>query len=310
MSDLPSSPWLHYARVQLSRGDHGGALETLRRALAEEPEDPEAHALLSVVLLALKRPHAAEHEAGLALSLEALLPLAHYAAASAAMARRRFKDAEQHLGNLLELEPEDTQNLLLQARFLDLTGKKDLQREVLQRAHSLNPDDPHTLVAMGWDALERGDVKHAMQWARDALTARPELQDGLVLMGQVYLRQGRIEDAREHALWALRQDAADEGSLRLLAGIKARQSRLLGVWWRYAMFMGSLGDGKSTLVLLGAYVAYRFATLAAKDLGQPGLASIIQLVWLGLAMYTWVGPTLFQRMVRQELDTVRLDPRF
>ncbi|MFE8604097.1 tetratricopeptide repeat protein [Archangium violaceum] len=310
MNDSPSFQWRGYAQMQLARGDHRGALETLRRALAEDPEDPEAHALLSLVLLALKRPHAAEHEAGLALSLEALLPLAHYAAASAALARRRFKDAEQHIHHLLELEPDDTQNLLLQARFLDLTGKKDGKREVLQRAHSLSPDDPATLVALGEDALERGDVKHAMQWARDALTARPEFQDGLVLMGQVYLRQGRIEDAREHALWALRQDATDEGSLRLLASIKAHQSRLLGLWWRYAMFMGSLGDSKSTLVLLGAFVAYRFATLAAKDLGQPGLASIIQLVWLGLAVYTWVGPALFQRMVRQELDSVRLDPRF
>jgi predicted Zn-dependent protease len=310
MNDIPSMLWHIYARHQLARGDHRGALETLRQGLAHEPEDPEAHALLSLVLLSLKRPHAAEHEAGLALSLEPMLPLAHAAAASAAMARRRFKDAGQHLHNLLELEPEDTGNLRLQARFFDLTGQKERKREVLQRAISLEPDDPDTMVALGEDALERGDVQRAGQWARDALTARPEFQDGLVLMGQVYLRQGRIEDAREHALWALRQDATDEGSLRLLANIKARQSPLLGLWWRYAMFMGSLGDGKSTLVLLGAFVAYRFATLAAKDLGQPDLASLIQLVWLGLAMYTWVGPALFQRMVRQELETVRLNPRF
>ncbi|MCY1083706.1 tetratricopeptide repeat protein [Archangium sp. miwbw1] len=285
-------------------------METLRRALSEDPEDPEAHALLSLVLLALKRPHAAEHEAGIALSLEPLLPLAHTAAASAAMARRRFKDAEQHLHNLLELEPDDADNLVLQARFFDLTGQKERKREVLQRAIALAPDDPDTMVALGEDALERGEVKRAEQWARDALTARPEFQDGLVLMGHVHLRQGSIEDAREHALWALRQNATDEGALRLLASIKARQSPLLGLWWRYAMFMGSLGDTRSTLVLLGAFVVYRFATQATKDLGQPQLASIIQLVWLGLAMYTWVGPALFQRMVRQELETVRLDPRF
>lgn len=310
MSDFPSISWLHHAQQQLDRGDPRGAMETLRRALGQDPEDAGAHALLSVVLLSLKRPHAAEHEAGLALSLEPMLPLAHAAAASAAMARRRFKDAEQHLHHLLELEPEDTDYLRLRARYFELTGQKERKREVLQRAISLNPDDPDTMVALGDDALERGDVKRAEQWARDALTARPEFQDGLVLMGQVYLRQGRIEDAREHALWALRQDATDEGSLRLLASLKARQSPLLGLWWRYAMFMGSLGDGKSTLVLLGAFVAYRFATLAAKDLGQPNLASLIQLVWLGLAVYTWVGPALFQRMVRQELETVRLDARF
>jgi tetratricopeptide (TPR) repeat protein len=310
MSDIPSIHLRGYAGHQLARGDHRGALETLRRALAQEPEDAAAHAMLSVVLLSLKRPHAAEHEAGIALSLDADLPLAHTAAATAAMARRRFKEAEQHLTRLLELEPEDTDNLRLQARFYELTGQKELKREVLQRAIALDADDPDTMVMMGEDALERGDVKRAEQWARDALTVRPEFQDGLVLMGQVYLRQGRIEDAREHALWALRQDATDEGSLRLLASIKARQSRLLGLWWRYAMFMGALGDTKGTLVMLGAFVAYRFATLAARDLGQPNLASLIQLVWLGLAVYTWVGPALFQKMVRQELETVRLDARF
>lgn len=310
MSDLPSSHWLHYARVQLTRGDHSGALETLRRALGQDPDDAEAHALLSLVLLALKRPHAAGHEAGIALSLEPELPLVHTAAASVAMARRRFKDAEQHLTRLLELEPDDVGNLLLQARYFDLTGQKERKREALRRAIALAPDDPDTLVALGEDALERGDVKRAEQWARDALAARPEFQDGLVLMGQVYLRQGRIEDAREHALWALRQDATAEGALRLLSSIKARQSPLLGLWWRYAMFMGSLGEGKGTLVLLGMFVVYRFATLAAKDLGQPTLSSFIQLAWLAFAVYTWVGPSLFQRMVRQELDTVRLDPRF
>ncbi|MFY0527068.1 tetratricopeptide repeat protein [Archangium gephyra] len=142
MSDFPSFHWRHYAQVQLARGDHRGALETLRRGLAQEPEDPEAHALLSLVLLSLKRPHAAEHEAGIALSLEPMLPLAHAAAASAAMARRRFKDAEQHLKNLLELEPDDTSNLRLQARFLELHGQEAAQAGGVGAGHRAGCERP------------------------------------------------------------------------------------------------------------------------------------------------------------------------
>lgn len=305
-----SLPWLFHARLQLARGDLRGALETLRRALAEDPEEAHAHALLALVLLALKRPHAAAHEAGLALGLAPELPLAHSTAASVALAQRRFPDAERHITRLLELEPDSADPLLLQARLLGLRGERARRREVLERAVALAPEDPDALVALGEDALERGDLKEAEARAREVLTLQPESQEALVLMGQVWLRRGRVEEAREHALWVLRQDATDTGALRLLASLKARQNPLLGLWWRYAMFMGELGSTRGMVVLLGAFVAYRFATLAARDLGQPGLASVIQLVWLALVVYSWVGPALFQRMVRQELETVRLDPRF
>lgn len=305
-----SAAWMNLARIQLAHGNHPGAVEMLRRALSENPDDADAHALLSLVLLRQKRVHAAEHEAGLALTLEADLPMAHVAAASVALARHQFSRAEQHISRLLELEPDDADNLRLQARLFELTGKRPQRREALERALALGPDDPHTLTALGEEALERGDTAEAERRAREALAADAQFLDGLVLMGQVHLRRGQVEEARDHAVWALRQNATDEGALRLLVDLQARRSWVLGLWWRWATWMGTLGDTQGMLVLLGAFTAQYVATQAAEDLKLPTVAQLITLVWLGLAVYSWVAPSLFTRMLRRELEGVQLNARF
>jgi Flp pilus assembly protein TadD len=238
------------------------------------------------------------------------LPLAHTAAASVAVARRQFSRAEQHIHRLLELEPEDAGPLLLQAHLLSLKGKRKEQREALERALALAPDDPHVLTDLGEEALERGELMEAEQQAREALAMDAQFLQALVLMGHVHLRRGQVEDARNHAIWALRQNATDPGALRLLVSVQARRSWTLGLWWRWATWMETLGDGKGMLVLLGAYAGQRVATQAAEDLQQPGLATLINLVWLALVAYSWVGPSLFKRMLQRELEGVRLHENF
>ncbi len=309
-STFSSSMWLNLGRSQLAHGNLHGAVEMFKRALSENPDDADAHAVLSLALLRQKRLHAAEHEAQLALTLEAELPLAHAAAASVALARRQFSRAQEHLHRLLELEPQEPDNLRLQAHFHDLTGKQALRRETLLRALSFNPDDPYTLAALGDEALERGDLVEAERRAQETLAADAQFLDGLVLMGQVHLRRGHLEEARDHAIWALRQNAADEGALKLLVDIQARKSWVLGLWWRWATWMGTLSDTRGMLVLLGAFAAQRIATQAAIDLKLPTVAMLISLVWLGIVVYSWVGPSLFNRMLQRELAGVKLDERF
>lgn len=302
--------YMMLGRAQLAHGNLHGAVEMFKRALSENPDDAEAHAVLSLVLLRQKRLHAAEHEAQLALTLEAELPLAHAAAASVALARRQFPRAKEHIDRLLELEPQDADNLRLLARYYDLTGKQEQRREALLRALPLGLSDSYTLTALGEEALERGDLAEAERRAREALEADAQFLDALVLMGQVYLRRGNVTEARDHAIWALRQNASDPGALRLLVDIQARKSWLLGLWWRWATWMGTLSDTRGMLVLLGAYATQRIATQAALDLKQPEAASLISLAWLGIVAYSWIGPSLFNRMLQRELEGVKMNERF
>lgn len=96
---------LHLAYQRLQSGHAEGAINSLRQLLSDDPEHAEAHALLALCLLLMRRAYAAEREAGLALAADPQLEFAHYVAARVAMARRRFKLAEKHLDQVLEMNP-------------------------------------------------------------------------------------------------------------------------------------------------------------------------------------------------------------
>jgi hypothetical protein len=128
-------------------------------------------------------------------------------------------------------------------------------------------------------------------------------------MGFVLLRRGDIQGAREHAAFALRSGASDPEALRLLVAIKARESLLLGLWFRWSSMLADLGP-RAMLVLLAAFVAQRFLRLALEDLHHRGAASLVGYAWMGLCVYSWVAPGIFRRMLERELATVRLRADF
>jgi tetratricopeptide (TPR) repeat protein len=192
----------------------------------------------------------------------------------------------------------------------DLTGQKDKVLPLLEKALELDPENPGVLVAMGDYYLDEGDLDLAERYAREALTIFAQNQDALVLMGYVLLRRGRTEEAREHAIWALRVNPAARGPLRLMASVKARSNPFLGLWWRGSVWMGSLGQSKAIMVLIGAYAAYRVLTIVLRGTIPDPYVNAIQFAWLGIVVYTWVGPGLFRRMLTKELSKVSLRKDF
>jgi hypothetical protein len=150
----------------------------------------------------------------------------------------------------------------------------------------------------------------SLMFAGSWLEITPEMPEALVVKGHILLRRGQVDEAREHAIWALRQDPSDHSALVLLASVKARRNPFLGAWWRFNTWLGSLGQGRWLLVLLGGYVAYSVGTIAARQQGNQGLAGLLTMAWLGLCIYSWVGPGLFQRSLAKDLQDVRLDRDF
>ena len=53
-------------------------------------------------------------------------------------------------------------------------------------------------------------------------------------------------------------------------------------------------------------MAYRLATILLVARGHKELAQGVRWAWLAFAVYTWVGPTWFNRALRKELEPVRL----
>lgn len=301
---------LELAQRLISIGQLNGAVEQLRQVLSDDPDHPDAHALMALVLHDQLRLHAAEHEAHLAVTLEpeGYLPL--LASGVILLARRRLQEAQERFEHLQSLDPTAPQPLRMLARVRALQGRRKEAKPLLDQALELDPEDVETLTDLGQWHLDTGDRLGAEKWARRALEIEPEDQEALVLMGHILLREGRTEEAREHAVWALQKDPGDRGALILLSSVKARKNPLLGLWWRYSVWMGSLGAGRAIFVLLVAYVLYRFGVITAGHMEQENLGGLLRMVWLAIVAYTWFGPALFSRSVQRELAEVTLREDF
>ncbi len=287
-------------------GQVDGAIDRLRMALTEDPDLGDAHALLALCLLQKRRLYAADIETNLALTLAPEAPFTHWVAAELNLARRDFATAERHIDQFRALAPDLPSADRLLARCYSLTGRRAERLPVLMQALNKDPTDPETLAALASHHAELGELEQAWRYADEALRTSPENTSALVAMGEVLLKRGDVDDAREHAAFALRADPSDLAALGLLTSIKARTSPLLGLWWRYAVWGERVGPTRQVIVLLVAFVLYRLSTIVATDAGMNGLASAIVLVWLGVVVYSFVGPTLFRKALRKELASVQL----
>lgn len=295
-----------HARQQLARGDVSGAIESLRRVLSEAPDEPFAHALLAMALLQARRRHAARAEARAALRLAPDLVGAYLAMGYVCLAFREHRSAGDAFRRATHLAPDEAEAHLGLGRLEAAAGRREAARVAFERARALAPDDPDPLVELGELELEAHRIAAARAHALEALGAFPEHEGALVLMGSILLAKGRIEEARAHALLVLRQDATSRRAIHLLCAAKARRSWFLGIWWRWNAFMSSLGGGRAVTVLVALFVAQRLAIVALGDAGLPRAASAAQLAWFGFAVYTWIGPAVFFRTLKKELETVRI----
>lgn len=67
---------------------------------------------------------------------------------------------------------------------------------------------------------------------------------------------------------------------------------------------------RRVVMLLGIYLGYRVGVLVAGDLGHTTLQVLLTLTWLGFCIYTWVGPALFQKQLKRELEPATLHSKY
>lgn len=308
--DLRRSHLLDHALRLMRGGHHDQAIDVLTRVLGEAPDHSDAHAILALCLVSRKRLYAARLEAAQALSLDPDSHFAHIAMASVQIAHREFKQAEAHLDAARALAPGNADNHRIAAALHQAWGRPDRALSEIVRANQLEPDDAGIWSDYGWIEYARGERTQARAHAEQALEIDPEHIDALTLLGHCDLAAGRIEDARAHALWALQNAPGDEGALTLLAAVKARQSWVLGLWWRFQTWISAGSSRRAIALLVGMYLLYRTADIALADYGLKQWSPVLSFAWLGFCVYTWFAPSIFMRSIRRELQTVKLRPDY
>lgn len=264
---MPSSPHLTRAQLLMDQGRTDMAEQELRRALAEDPHDFYAHALLALCLAEGGKARGGEalSEAREAVGLAPDLGFSHYALARVHLAagrdaeaeraireaialdpdepdfrgvlaailldRRRWAEALEEADRGLEIEPDHVLCANLRATALVHLGRKGEAGATLRQALSRDPENAFTHANQGWALLHRGDRRGAMEHFRESLRLEPNND---------WARAGLVE--------------------ALKAG-----NPLYAAMLRYFLWMTRLDRRTQWMIVLGGFLGYRVVLRTARS---------------------------------------------
>lgn len=287
------------ARVLLHQSRHEMAEQELRQALANNPEDSSAHAMLAVSLSAQKKFAEANVAARAAIHQAPYLPYSHYVLSRVYEAQDRHQEAELAVYEAIRLDPEEAdyyaqlasikcnqkkwatalqaaeQGLQLDAENIECTnlraialvklGRKQEAVTTIDGALARDPENDITHANQGWTLLQKGEPVRAMEHFREALRLNPGLE---------WAREGIIE------------------------ALKARHL-IYRLMLRYFFWISKLSNRAQWGFIIGAYILFRL--LRAWAGANPAVAPF---VWPVLIFYfifaflSWSAVALFNLLLR------------
>ena len=119
-----------------------------------------------------------------------------YTRAMLAEKRDDLAQLETDLRYIIQREPEHAMALnALGYTLADRTTRYEEARELIEKAHQLNPDDPAILDSLGWVNYRQGNLYEAERLLRQALEKFPD-HEVAAHLGEVLWAQGKQRDAR------------------------------------------------------------------------------------------------------------------
>lgn len=201
------------------------ALAAARGAVAETPDDAQAHRLLAMAQRA-----AGEHDAARA-SIERAIALApddadlHFERAGLLLGARELDAAQAALAQTVELDPNQFDAYFLQAQLALGRGDLDEAERLARLAARVAPEHPWLMAIEGTLALRRGDPDAALATLARAAEQAPEDTQVRYALGFAYMAKQHHAFA-EQAFRGVLEKTPDAASLRgLIAELLQRQGR-------------------------------------------------------------------------------------
>lgn len=210
----------HLARAELllQQRRPGDAAAEARLALAQDPQNAHAHALLAMALLDQEENDAAIEEAKAAIGLAPDDAFFHFVLARVLHLADRDDEALASVNEALRLSPDDERLFALRASIqlarrdwpaaladaeaglaidaqdvncanlramaLVRLGRKSEAMQTVDYALERDPENAVSHANQGWNCLHRNDPRRAQEFFREALRLAPEME---------YARQGMLE---------------------------------------------------------------------------------------------------------------------
>ena len=281
-----------------SHGDWPRVIPAAREALAADPDDPIAHALLALGLSHLEQGKGAVEAGQRAVALAPDASFTHYALGWALLERGDASAAERAAREALRLDPDGHGYALL----AQVHVRQKRWTDALEAAESglhLEPEHPGcaNLRALALGVLGRSDAASAVM--DDVLAMDPDDAYGHANRGWLMLRQSRPQEALESFRSALRLDPTlDWARLGIIEAMKAR-SLFYRLVLRYQLWAGSLTTRAQWFLILGLFFGGRIVRGILR--ANPGLWPVLgplMAIYLALVFGSWVADPLSNLLLR------------
>lgn len=293
-------PGAHLKRGQLlmQQGRFDMAVEQLHQELAEDPDGPQANALLAICHLELERYKPATEHAMEAIALAPDWDYAHYVLARVYSERNRDKEALAAINEALRLDPEDADYCALKS---SLYAGRSQWKSMLRWADAGLERDPEHVGCQNLRSMALGKLGESHQRGESleaALTAAPDDAFTHANQGWMLLEQGAVSEAMDSFSEALRLDPHNEWARDgILASMKAKNPIYRGML-AYFIWMSRFPPRVQGGIVIGGLVGYNVVLRLQEARPQlsPVLLPLI-LLYLAFVFLSWTAEPLFNLLL-------------
>lgn len=256
------------ALLALSRLEQNKRVEALaaaREAVGLAPDNAHLHYIHALVLHRSERDPEARPEAQEALRLDPGDPDIFVLLASIELAQRNWPAALAAAEQALALDPEHVNAANLRSMALVRLGRKSEAMATVDHALHRAPENAFSHANQGWNCLHRNDPKRAQDHFREALRLEPDLE---------YAREGMLE------------------------ALKARNPVYRGML-AYFLWMGRLGARYQWALIVGLYFGGQvLVDLARSSSPYRWLWWLLLGLFCGFVYLTWTAQPMFNFLLR------------
>ncbi|MBN1889701.1 MAG: tetratricopeptide repeat protein [Thermoflexales bacterium] len=290
---------LTYARLLLQTRRYKEAETALREALAGDPADADAHALLALAIYRQDRYPEALQEARAAVGLAPDDAYNHYVVALVLLAQDQIGASLAAIGESLRLEPQDPD---YHAHLSLVYTRQKKWRKALEAAEAglrIEPEHVGCANLRGQALSNLGLGDEARQVIAQALARDPENAATHANQGWALLRQSQPEEAFVHFRESLRLNPMSNWARAgIVEAMKARNP--LYRWLlRYFLWMASLTSGEQWEVAGGIYaLGVMLHTAASASCLLRILLLPLEMVYNFFITLSWVARPSFALALR------------
>ncbi len=292
-------PHLQRAQLLYDQSRYDLAEQELRQALAQEPHEPFAHALLALTLSERGDFRAATEAARQAINLAPDSPFNHYAMAAVLIRRDRFDEAHTAIQEAIRLDPSDPDYYSVLAA-IHVDEKRWAQGlAAADQGLAIDPEHVNCANLRAMALVKMGRRAEAGATIDTALAKNPEDAMTHANQGWTWLEKGDPNKALDHFRESLRLDPEDEWAREgIIESLKARY--FIYSWvLKYFFWMSRFSSRTQWLIILGGYFGNRLLSAAAHD--HEALAPWVlplRLLYLLVVLLTWTADSLFNLLLR------------